>query len=88
MLNEVLDKGGINITQNTTLPFINVIIFFIDRINNKVNILLNVYMLTTGKCKIQHISKMVRGHRERKLKKNRKTKNANIIKITDETHCV
>lgn len=75
-------------TQNTTLTFINVIILFTERINNKANILLNVYMLTTGEGRIQHISKMVRGYRERKLEKNRKTKNANIMKTTDENHCV
>lgn len=51
-------------TQSTTLRFINVIIWFTERINNKVTILLNVCMLTTGEGRIQHISKIVRGHRE------------------------
>lgn len=72
---------------NMTLPFINVIILFTERINKKVIILLNVCMLTTGEGRIQHISKIVKGHRERKLKKNRNTKNANTIKIIDENHC-
>lgn len=61
--------------------------YFTERIYNG-NILLNLYILTTGKGRIQYISKMVRGHKERKLKKNRQIKNLNIMKITGENHCV
>lgn len=75
-------------TQNTILSFINVIVSFTGRINNKDNIFLNVYMLTTGEGRIQHIIEMVRGHKRRKLDKNRETKNANKMKITNENHCI